>query len=171
MAYKNTIILNDMIAFFIQKEITLSRPYVTTLYFVNRRDLDQAAELMIVSVRCYSICNKFTVIIIVPITKVNCTILSCDSCCIGNSITVRIGCVLFDRTDNHSGISIPIILIVAANVVINVDLRTYITIFKMYKSVSAEHTHNSATSNVPRAPKSRYLIRSINSNIGKCQLT
>ena len=135
-----------------------------------------AAELVIRRVRSKCVLLKLTVIIVVPITKVNGTSVCTDTRHIRNGSTVSIRCIMSDGTDDHTCIAVCVILIVSANVVINVYLRRNVTVFKadgvaccisLTINVSAIHTNETAASNVPRAPKSTYLVGIINGDVLK----
>ena len=174
MSCKNAVFINNMItSLYIsidKKEVSALRPLFPALDFVKRRYLGKTAELMIMSVGCESVCNELAIVIVVPLAKINGTILCSDTGGVGNGVTVFIGGMLLDRTDYHTGVTIPIILIITANIIVNVYLRTDIAVFKINETVSAEHTHNTAARNVPRAPKSRDLVGSVYGNINKGKL-
>ena len=169
MADKRAFFTYDVVAFTIQEEVTSLFPSVAGLDFVKRRNLGQAAELVVMRVGCERVCNKLTVIVVIPIAKVNGGIASGNTGGIGNGISVNGDVLATDRTDHHTGITIPVVLIVTANVVVNIDLCTDITVFKVNQSVATEHTHNTTAGNVPRAPQSGDLVGIVNGNIRKGQ--
>ena len=125
------------------------------------------AELIVRRVRSHGVLFELTVVVIIPPSKMNGRILCADSCHCGNGIAIDVRRIMSYRTDDHTCIAVCVVLIVCANVVINVDLRRNVTVFKFDSvarrvavtvNVSAVHTNKAAACNVPRAPKCAYLV-------------
>ena len=102
---------------------------------VNSLDLGQTAHLIVVSIGSRGIIYNLTIVIIIPSTKVNGTILCSDAIHLGVGVTVHCH-VLANRTDQHTGITVRVVLIVSANVVINVHLRGNVAVFEVNTTVS-----------------------------------
>ena len=77
--------------------------------------------------------------------------------------------VLCYGTDHHTRVTVRVVLIVSTNVIVNVDLCADVTVLKADARISRIFrralstsgivgTYDTAASNVPRAPKSRYLV-------------
>ena len=174
MSCKNTVVINNMItSLYIsldKKEVSCLSPLVTALDLVKRIDNGKTAELMIVSIGCEGVCNKLAVVVIVPFTEVNGTILCVELIGFGNGISVFIGYHILVSTDHHTRVTVPIILIVTANVVVDVYLRRNVAVGHVDVTCTAEHTHKTAACNVPRAPESGDHIGVINGDIGEGNL-
>ena len=115
---------------------------------------------------------KLTVVIVVPVTVVYSTVCSIDTSHIGNSSALVIRCIMTNRADNHTRVTVCVVLIVTANVVVNIDLCRNVTVRKgdciaTCVLVTTEHTNKTATGYVVGAPKSRNLVSIINSDVAK----
>ena len=96
---------------------------------LNGLDLLQAAHLMVVGVGGQRVGDQLTVVVIVPGVELNGTAGGCDAVHLGIYMTVD-GLVLADGADDHTGITVSIILIVCTDVVVNVDLGGNMAVVK-----------------------------------------
>ena len=124
---------------------------------------------MVVSVGCQGVGNQFAIPVIVPVTEVNGTIFCMEFAGFRNGVTRIIGHHIFVGTDHHTCIAVPVILIVTANVVINVNLSGNMTVSHISVTCTSKHTNQAAAGNVPAAPQSRNFVGIVNGNIGKGQ--
>ena len=141
---------------------------------INRCNLHKAAHLVVVGVGCGGICYQLAVVIVIPGSEVNGAALCRDAVHLGVHVTFN-GLVLAYRTEQDARIAVSVVLVVCANVIVNVDLRCYVAIFKMNTSVRGVAcgaltaggivlTDDTAASNVPRAPKCGDLIGVVHRN-------
>ena len=126
---------------------------------------------MVVSIRSERVRYKLTVVVIVPISEVHRGVNTLDLREIGDGITISICSVCSNRAYKHTGITIPIVLIVTADVVKSIDLSCYVAVINYNRCPvldlirTSEHSHDTTTGNVPRAPKCGYLVCLINCNV------
>ena len=133
---------------------------VFILNFGKILDLIKTAELVVMGIRCERVCNDLAIPILVPITHGVGTAFCENTGGISNGISVVCDPVRSDSTDKHTGIAIPIVLIVRTNVVINVDDCRNVAVFHLNTTVTVGIilTKDTSAGNSPGAPKCRDLI-------------
>ena len=121
------------------------------------------------------IINDFTIVVVIPCTKVNCTAACCDAVHLG--IYVTVDCYVFTNgADEHTCVTVSIVLIVCANVVINVHYCGNVAVCELNATVcgficgslttcGVVLTYDTTASNVIRAPKCAYFVGVINCDI------
>ena len=118
------------------------------------------AELVINSVGCLRILFKFAIVIFVSVAKVYGTTFGGNVRQIKCAISVIKAFI--HSTDKSSAVSVPIILIIAADVIIYVNSRGNAAICNVCFTKFAKIAKNSSRGNIPRAPKSRDGIGFVN---------
>ena len=125
---------------------------------VSRRiDIDLAlfnsAELVVGCIRAERVLLELAVVIVCPVADVN--LNAGEVHLLRTALGVGVGA---DSTDEHTGVTVLIVLIVTAYVVVNVDDSANLTVGHINGSISVYAAENTAAANVPGSPKCRDLV-------------
>ena len=146
----------------------LSPVFVCVLNLGKIVDIGQTTELIIVSIGCAGVLNQLAVPVFVPATVGVGTILCDDTRGICNGVAT-LSFVSSDSTDKHTRITVPVILIVCANVIVYVNNCGNVAIFKLNAAfaIGIILTENTAAGNVVSTPQSGDLVSLVNGNISE----
>ena len=147
--------------------------YTVTVFVVEYKlRVRNTAELIIIGINGGAILCIFTVVINVPVTVNYGTSVSGNAGHIRDDHTVFICGIFVDRTDDHTCITVCRVLIVTANIVINVKNCGNVTVLKMDACVSRALsacgiilTYDTTASNVRGTPKRGDLIGAVHGNV------
>ena len=126
-------------------------------------------------IRSRGIIDNFAVIVVIPGTEVDSAILCGNAVHLGIGMAVD-GYVFTNRADQHARITVCVVLIVGANVVVNVHLSGNVAVFEVNTAIYGVFcgaltaggivlTHDTAASHVIRAPQGRNLVGIINGDV------